>query len=147
MTQDLASPLARSGEITVAELTLALILALDRRVPDNVADLRAGRWNKQEYSKARGLYGRTLGLVGVGQIGREMIPRAKGFGMRVVGWSRHLTESAAAEKASSKRPPQSATSGCLNLLVVFEERCGCGARLLDALVQGIDLASDRGLTA
>src|ERR1041384_562421 len=50
--------------IAVAELTFALILALDRRVPDNAADLRAGTWNKKEYSKARGLFGRTIGLLG-----------------------------------------------------------------------------------
>lgn len=74
--------------IAVAELAFALMLSLDRRVPDNVADLRAGRWNKKEYSKAQGLYGKTLGLLGVGSIGREMIRRAAGFGMDVVLWSR-----------------------------------------------------------
>src|SRR5947207_15723732 len=57
------------NSIAVAELTLALILALDRRVPDNVIALRAGTWNKTEFSKARGLFGRTLGLHGVGRIG------------------------------------------------------------------------------
>lgn len=76
--------------IAVAELAFALILALDRRVPDNVAALRAGRWDKKEYSKAAGLYGRTLGLLGVGHIGREMIRRAAGFGMPVVLWSRRF---------------------------------------------------------
>ncbi|HEU0184191.1 MAG TPA: 3-phosphoglycerate dehydrogenase family protein [Blastocatellia bacterium] len=85
------------NSIAVAELAFALILALDRRLPDNVADLRAGKWNKKEYGKARGLYGRTLGLIGLGQIGREMIARARAFGMDVIGWSRSLTpESAAA---------------------------------------------------
>ncbi|CAN5648807.1 hypothetical protein BH24ACI5_BH24ACI5_22900 [soil metagenome] len=74
--------------IAVAELAFALMLALDRRVPDNVADLRAGKWNKKEYSKAEGLYGKTLGLLGVGSIGREMIRRAAGFGLDVVIWSR-----------------------------------------------------------
>ncbi len=74
--------------IAVAELTFALILALDRRVPDNVAALRAGSWNKKEYSKARGLYGQTLGLLGIGSIGQEVIRRAAGFGMNVVVWSR-----------------------------------------------------------
>ena len=59
--------------IAVAELTLALLLALDRRIPDNVADLRAGKWNKKEYSKARGLYGATIGLLGAGAIAREVI--------------------------------------------------------------------------
>ncbi|MCS7272625.1 MAG: 3-phosphoglycerate dehydrogenase family protein [Fimbriimonadales bacterium] len=77
--------------IAVAELAFGLILSLDRRIPDNVAQLRAGRWNKKEFSEARGLYGRTLGLIGVGNIGREMIPRAKAFGLRVIGWSRSLT--------------------------------------------------------
>jgi len=74
--------------IAVAELAFALMLSLDRRVPDNVAELRAGKWNKKEYSKAQGLYGKTLGLLGVGSIGKEMIRRAAGFGMDVVLWSR-----------------------------------------------------------
>ena len=75
----------------------ALMLALDRRVPDNVTDLRAGTWNKREYAKARGLYGRTLGLVGTGQIGQEMITRARAFGMPVIAWSRNLTTERAEE--------------------------------------------------
>jgi D-3-phosphoglycerate dehydrogenase / 2-oxoglutarate reductase len=91
------------NSIAVAELAFALILALDRRLPDNVADLRAGKWNKKEYGKARGLYGRTLGLIGLGQIGREMIIRAKAFGMDVVGWSRSLTPESAAELGISYR--------------------------------------------
>jgi D-3-phosphoglycerate dehydrogenase len=76
--------------IAVAELAFALLLALDRRVPDNVADLRAGTWNKKEYSKARGLYGRTLGLLGYGNIGQEMARRAHAFGMPIVVWSRRF---------------------------------------------------------
>ena len=76
--------------IAVAELAFALMLSLDRRVPDNVAELRAGKWNKKEYSKAQGLYGKTLGLLGVGNIGQEMIRRAAGFGLDVVIWSRRF---------------------------------------------------------
>lgn len=76
--------------IAVAELAFGLILSLDRRIPDNVRELRAGSWNKKEYSRAQGLYGRTLGLLGVGSIGREMIRRAGGFGMNVVLWSRRF---------------------------------------------------------
>jgi D-3-phosphoglycerate dehydrogenase len=56
-----------------------------------VADLRAGIWNKGEYSKARGLHGRTMGIVGLGQIGREIGARAGAFGMHVAAWSRSLT--------------------------------------------------------
>jgi len=79
------------NSIAVAELAFALMLALDRRIADNVIALRQGQWNKKEFSKARGLFGRTLGLVGVGKIGQEMIPRARAFGMNVVAWSRSLT--------------------------------------------------------
>ena len=91
------------NSIAVAELTFGLILALDRRIADNVADLRGGKWNKKEYSKARGVYGCTLGIVGIGQIGREVIARAKAFGMNVVGWSRSLTPKTAAEMGISFR--------------------------------------------
>ncbi|HYH85549.1 MAG TPA: NAD(P)-dependent oxidoreductase [Pyrinomonadaceae bacterium] len=84
------------NSVAVAELALALMLALDRRIADNVAQLRAGQWNKKEFSKARGLFGRTLGLVGTGQIGQEVITRARAFGMRVVAWGRSLDEGRAA---------------------------------------------------
>jgi D-3-phosphoglycerate dehydrogenase / 2-oxoglutarate reductase len=79
------------NSIAVAELVMGLLLSMDRRIPDQVADLRQGRWNKAEYSKARGLAGRTLGIVGLGQIGREVAIRARAFGMHVVAWSRNLT--------------------------------------------------------
>ena len=82
--------------IAVAELAFGLILSLDRRIPDNVTDLRAGRWNKKEYSQARGLYGRTLGLIGFGSIGQEMARRARGFGMPVLVWSRRFLDRGAA---------------------------------------------------
>jgi D-3-phosphoglycerate dehydrogenase len=74
---------------------LGLLLALDRRIPDQVIDLRNGVWQKGEYSRARGLHGRTLGILGVGQIGREVARRAQAFGMKVVAWSRNLTDEAA----------------------------------------------------
>jgi D-3-phosphoglycerate dehydrogenase len=78
------------NSIAVAELTCALILALDRRIAENASDLRAGQWNKKEYSKARGLFGRTLGILGYGNIGQEVAHRAHAFGMRVVVWSRRF---------------------------------------------------------
>ncbi|MFV1981450.1 MAG: NAD(P)-dependent oxidoreductase, partial [Rhodothermia bacterium] len=77
--------------IAVAELAFALILAIDRKIADNVSEARRGHWNKAEFSKAAGLKGRTLGLIGLGNIGTEMIARARAFGMPVVAWSRSLT--------------------------------------------------------
>lgn len=80
----------------VAELAFGLIIAADRQIAPCMADLKAGKWNKKAYSKGRGLYGRTLGLIGMGKIGQEMIPRAKAFGMNVVAYSRWMTPEVAA---------------------------------------------------
>jgi D-3-phosphoglycerate dehydrogenase / 2-oxoglutarate reductase len=82
--------------VAVAELTFALILALDRHVAEGTIDLRAGVWNKGKYGKARGLHGRTLAILGVGHIGRQVGLRARAFGMNVRAWSRSLTDEAAA---------------------------------------------------
>jgi D-3-phosphoglycerate dehydrogenase len=78
--------------IAVAELAFGLILALDRRIPDNVAALRAGSWNKKEYSKAAGVFGKTLGLIGFGSIGQELARRAQAFGLDLVIWSRRFQD-------------------------------------------------------
>ncbi len=86
--------------VAVAELALGLMLALDRRIADNVADLREGRWNKKEYSRARGLAGATLALLGFGNIGREVATRARAFGMRVIVWTRRLAADPAARQAA-----------------------------------------------
>ncbi len=72
--------------VAVAELTWGHILNADRRIADNVADLRAGRWRKKTYAKARGLKGRVLGVIGCGSIGRAVIERGQAFGMRVMAW-------------------------------------------------------------
>src|SRR6478609_8578369 len=70
-------------EVAAAELTLGLILAVDRRIADNVADARRGRWQKATYSKADGLLGSTLGILGLGSIGLAVAERAAAFGMRI----------------------------------------------------------------
>jgi D-3-phosphoglycerate dehydrogenase / 2-oxoglutarate reductase len=75
------------NSVAVAELAFGLILALDRRIPDNVAELRAGKWNKKEYAKAKGVYGRTLGVLGFGSIGQAVAARAQAFGMDLALWS------------------------------------------------------------
>lgn len=72
----------------VAELTMGLILAIDRRIADNVADLRRGRWEKKEYAKADGLLGSTLAIIGLGSIGLCVAERAVAFGIRVQALAR-----------------------------------------------------------
>ena len=129
------------NSIAVAELAFALILALDRRVADNVAALRRGEWNKKEFSKARGLFGRTLGLIGVGKIGQEMIPRAHAFGMPVVAWSRSLTAERAALlgvelKESPKAVAAAADIVSVHLALNPETRNLLGADFFNAMREG-----------
>jgi D-3-phosphoglycerate dehydrogenase len=81
----------------VAELVYGLMVALDRRIPDAVASLRAGRWERKEYSKAEGIHGKTLGIAGFGAIGREVAHRARSFGLTPIAWSRSLSPARAAE--------------------------------------------------
>jgi D-3-phosphoglycerate dehydrogenase len=71
--------------VAVAELTMGLMIALDRFIPDNVSDFRNGIWNKDKYSKGKGLKGKTLGIIGVGNIGKEVAKRALAFEMNVYG--------------------------------------------------------------
>ncbi len=82
---------------SAAELTFTLIGCLDRRVPDAVASLRAGRWEKDEYAKAVGLHGRSIGILGLGHVGRAVLKMAQAFGMRPYAFSRSLTPARAAE--------------------------------------------------
>lgn len=70
--------------IAVAELAMGLILALDRRIPDNTADLRGGKWDKKTYTTADGIFGKQIGIIGLGDIGLAVAERAKAFGMTVV---------------------------------------------------------------
>jgi len=129
------------NSIAVAELAFALILALDRRVAENVVTLRQGQWNKKEFSKARGLFGRTLGLIGVGKIGQEMVPRAQAFGMPVVAWSRSLTpEHAAHLGVEYKQTPldvaHSADIVSVHLALKPETKGLIGADFFNAMKEG-----------
>ena len=103
-TIDLAAASQRGIHVTncpgknteaVAELAIGLLIAADRRIPQAGADLAQQAWKKGEYGKARGLKGRTLGIIGLGNIARAVIDRAKGLEMNIVAWSRSLTPEAA----------------------------------------------------
>lgn len=80
----------------VAELTMAHILSLDRRVVDATVGLRAGRWEKSLFQGAPGLLDKRIGVAGVGSIGRLVVDRAKAFGMKVHAWSRSMSAKRAA---------------------------------------------------
>ena len=81
----------------VAELTFGLILALDRRIVENTLALREGSWKRDEVMDARGLAGRTIGILGYGAVGRLVAQRALAFEMRVVAWSPTLAPTTASQ--------------------------------------------------
>jgi D-3-phosphoglycerate dehydrogenase / 2-oxoglutarate reductase len=134
------------NSIAVAELAIGLVVSLDRRIPDNVALLRAGKWDKKGFSEAEGLHGRTLGLAGMGSIGKEVARRGLALGMRVVAWSRSLTD-AAAKALGVERAPDllslARTSDYLSLhLPLSKETRGVISReVLEALRPGAALVN------
>ncbi len=71
--------------IAVAELAIGLMISLDRRIPDNVINFKDGIWNKAGFSKANGLYGKSIAIIGMGNIGKEVAKRASALGMKVYG--------------------------------------------------------------
>lgn len=75
----------------VAELTMAMALALDRRILDAHRDLEKGRWERGKYGSENGLFGRHIGIAGLGSAGREVLSRARAFGMRPHVMSRTMS--------------------------------------------------------
>jgi D-3-phosphoglycerate dehydrogenase len=127
--------------VAVAELAMGLLLSLDRQIPDGVADLRRGVWNKAKYSKANGVFGRTLGIIGTGSIGQELAARARAFGMNVVAWSRSLTDGKAralgvTRLGSSAEVAAAADAVSVHLALKPETRGLLGADFFKAMKPG-----------
>jgi len=120
------------NSIAVAELTWSLILSCDRRVPDQVIDLRSGKWKKKEYSNAMGLHGRTLGVIGLGSIGREVATLGKAFGMHVIAWSRSLTNEGAKELGVNRCESLVSLAQQSDVVTVHVAACSDTIELLDA---------------
>jgi D-3-phosphoglycerate dehydrogenase / 2-oxoglutarate reductase len=127
--------------LAVAELALGLLIALDRRIPDNVNDFRSGTWRKGEYGKARGLFGRHIGIAGLGQIGMATAQRARALGMHVHGWSRSLTTERARAQgiewtASLEELARRVDVLSLHLPLTSETKGVVGRSVLEALKPG-----------
>jgi D-3-phosphoglycerate dehydrogenase len=87
---------AGENTISAAEHTLSMILALARRIPAADRSMRAGRWERGAAFMGVELHGKTLGVLGVGKVGREVAIRARAFGMEVLGFDPLLAPEAAA---------------------------------------------------
>lgn len=90
--------LGKSGRGT-SELAWSLIHALARHIPYETNKMKSGGWQD---SVGIQLYGRTLGLIGLGKQGKLMVPVAKAFEMNVIAWSQNLTAEAAAEAGATR---------------------------------------------
>jgi D-3-phosphoglycerate dehydrogenase len=73
------------NNITTAEHAIALLVSLARHVPQATASMKAGKWEKTKFQGME-LFNRTLGVVGLGNIGRIVAERARGLGMRVIAY-------------------------------------------------------------
>lgn len=81
--------------VTTAEHAICLLLSLARNIPQATASMREGRWEKSKFGGSE-LYGKTLGVVGLGNIGRIVADRARGLKMRVIGHDPFIGKEAAA---------------------------------------------------
>ena len=125
----------------VAELAIGLLVAADRRIADATAALRNGAWRKKEFGRARGLAGRTLGILGFGAIGKAVAARAAGLEMKVVAWSRSLTpEAAEAQGVGHAVSPDELAAVCdavsIHLALTPETKHIVGSQFLSALRPG-----------
>ncbi len=125
----------------VAELAIGLLIAADRRIADATVAMRNGSWQKKEFGKARGLAGRTLGILGFGAIGKAVARRALGLEMKVIVWSRSLTPEAAEEAgvgyaASPEELAKAADAVSVHLASAAETKHLVGKKFLDALAPG-----------
>ncbi len=125
----------------VAELTMGLLLAVDRNIAAADRDLKRGLWDKGSHARSDGLAGRTMGLLGMGAIGREVARRARAFDMRVVAWSRSLTNERAqawgVERcATPERVAAQADVLSVHLALTDSTRGFVGPSLLGALRHG-----------
>ncbi len=77
--------------VSTAELTFTMLLSLARKVPQAAASMVAGKWDRKQFQGAE-VFGKTLGVLGLGRIGSEVAKRALAFGMKVIAYDPFLTE-------------------------------------------------------
>lgn len=91
-----------ASSVAVAELAFAMMIAMPANIAPADASMKEGKWLKKELERTE-LMGKTLGLVGIGRIARELAIRAKAFGMRVIAYDKYVSQSDAAELVSLEK--------------------------------------------
>jgi len=80
--------------VSTAEHSVSMLLSLSRHIPQATASIRAGHWNRKAFTGVE-VYGKTLGVIGVGRVGQEVVVRARSFGMKILGYDPFLSDSVA----------------------------------------------------
>jgi D-3-phosphoglycerate dehydrogenase len=88
-----------ASSLAVAELAFALMIAMPNHVAEADSSMKQGKWLKKELERTE-LGGKTLGLIGIGRIARELALRAKAFGMKVIAYDKYVQSSDAAAMTS-----------------------------------------------
>lgn len=141
--------------ISTAELTFSMLLALARKIPQAHASMKAGEWNRKAFSGTE-LYGKALGILGMGRIGSEVARRARAFGMRVLAYDPYLSQARAqalevelvgledlyaqADFITVHLPLTAETKGMINTATMA--RMKRGVRLLNCARGGIIVETD-----
>jgi D-3-phosphoglycerate dehydrogenase len=122
------------------------MISCDRRIPDQTAALRAGSWNKKEFTThSRGLKGSTLLIVGLGAIGQAVAKRAAAFEVTLSGWDRHLTpamaksagvQAAGSDRAQLLKALPSADAVTIHIALVPDTTHFCNAEFFAAMKPG-----------
>lgn len=115
------TPRVEASQFATAELAWGLILALLRHIPAEAQRMRGGGW---QHTVGHALAGRTLGLLGLGRLGRYMVPVARAFNMHVIAWSQNLTDDVAQAAGAVRVDKQALFSGSdiVSLHLVLSER-------------------------
>ena len=133
-----------ANTLSVAELTFAMLLALERHIAEAAADLREGRWEKSRYA-GRELHGRTLGVIGFGRIGREVALRARAFGMPVLAHDPRVQSAPAGFDWVDMTDRDSVLGGCdvltLHVPLTDDTRHSIGAREFSLMKPGAVLVN------
>ena len=124
-----------ASSLAVAELAFALMIALPNHIAEADASMKQGKWLKKELERTE-LGGKTLGLVGIGRIARELAVRAKAFGMKVIAYDKYVEKSDAAQMVgldevyaksdyiSIHTPLTDETKGMINAAAIAKMRKG-----------------------
>lgn len=125
-----------ASTLAVAELTIGFLLALSRFIPQATASLKAGKWEKKKF-EGKEIYGKTLGIIGMGRIGKEVAKRAKTLGMRILGFDPLVKEGEGVEMVDLGQLVKNSDYITLHTPLTEETRRMLNKELIEEMKSGV----------